>query len=153
VARYPNGSGRKNALESQRTRGLGPSVISVAHGTDVKSIPTPYPPDTFGLTNRAKMENCNVKAYYNRIGCAFAGFSRKYGAAPENIIDFGGIPDNEKTRAFLKLHKEVTGIASDFNACPYFYANGTDRLGVSVLPALNRRQGQGRRSLSRPNPP
>ena len=83
-----------------------------------------YPPDTFGLTDQAKIENLNVKVYYNGIGCAFAGFAGKYGAAAENVIGFGGIPDNEKTRAFLKLHKEVTGIDSDYNACPYFYANG-----------------------------
>ena len=53
-----------------------------------------------------------MKVYYNGIGCAFAGFYGKYGASAENIIGFGGIPDNEKTRAFLKLHKEVTGIDS-----------------------------------------
>ena len=29
-----------------------------------------------------------------------------------------------KTRAFLKLHKEVTGVDADYNACPYIYANG-----------------------------
>ena len=58
------------------------------------------------------------------IGCAFAGFYGKYGASAENIIGFGGIPDNEKTQAFLKLHKEVTGVDSDYNACPYYYANG-----------------------------
>jgi branched-chain amino acid transport system substrate-binding protein len=39
-------------------------------------------------------------------------------------IGFGGISDNEKTRAFLKLYKDVTGIDSDYNACFYFYANG-----------------------------
>ena len=83
-----------------------------------------YPPDTFGLTDQAKIENLNVKVYYNGIGCAFAGFYGKYGASAENVIGFGGIPDNEKTRAFLKLHKEVTGVDSDYNACPYYYANG-----------------------------
>ena len=51
-----------------------------------------------------------MKAYYNGIGCAFAGFSGKYGAAAENVIGFGGMPDNEKIRAFLKLYKEVTGM-------------------------------------------
>jgi len=83
-----------------------------------------YPPDTFGLTDQAKIENFNVKAYYNGIGCAFAGFAGKYGAAAENVIGFGGVPDNDKTRAFLKLHKEVTGVDSDYNACFYLYANG-----------------------------
>ena len=83
-----------------------------------------YPPDTFGLTDQAKIENLNVKVYYNGIGCAFAGFAGKYGSAAENVIGFGGVPDNEKTRAFLRLHKEVTGVDSDYNACFYVYANG-----------------------------
>jgi branched-chain amino acid transport system substrate-binding protein len=34
------------------------------------------------------------------------------------------VPDNEKTRAFLKLHKDVTGMDADYNACFYLYANG-----------------------------
>jgi branched-chain amino acid transport system substrate-binding protein len=83
-----------------------------------------YPPDTFGLTDQAKIEDLNVKAYYNGVGCAFAGFYGKYGAAAENVIGFGGMPDNQKTRAFLNLHKEVTGIDADYNACAYIYANG-----------------------------
>ena len=32
--------------------------------------------------------------------------SCKNRAAIENVIGFGGMPDNEKIRAFLKLHKE-----------------------------------------------
>ena len=100
-------------------------VIKAAKAADPDAfIAYSYPPDTFGLTDQAKIEDLNVKAYYNGIGCAFAGFYGKYGAAAENVIGFGGMPDNQKTRAFLKLHKEVTGVDSDYNACPYIYANG-----------------------------
>ena len=100
-------------------------VIKAARASNPDAfIAYSYPPDTFGLTDQAKIENFNVKAYYNGIGCAFAGFAGKYGASAENIIGFGGVPDNDKTRAFLKLHKEVTGVDSDYNACFYLYANG-----------------------------
>ena len=106
------------------TQDYTPVIKAVKSRNPDAFIACSYPPDTFGLTDQAKIENLNVKVYYNGIGCAFAGFYGKYGASAENVIGFGGIPDNEKTRAFLKLHKEVTGIDADYNACPYYYANG-----------------------------
>ncbi len=100
-------------------------VIKAAKGANPDAfIAWSYPPDTFGLTEQAKIENLNVKVYYNGIGAAFAGFYGKFASAAENVFGFGGIPDNDKTRAFLKLHKEVTGVDADYNACAYFYANG-----------------------------
>ena len=106
------------------TQDYAPVIKAAKSGSPDAFIAYSYPPDTFGLTDQAKIENFDVKVYYNGIGCAFAGFAGKYGAAAENIIGFGGMPDNEKTRAFLKLHKEVTGIDADYNACFYLYANG-----------------------------
>ena len=100
-------------------------VIKVAKAANPDAfIAFSYPPDTFGLTDQAKIENLNVKAYYNGVGCAFAGYAGKNGAAIENVIGFGGMPDNEQIRAFLKLFKDFAGEASDYNACQYFYANG-----------------------------
>jgi branched-chain amino acid transport system substrate-binding protein len=83
-----------------------------------------YPPDTFGLTEQAKIEDFNVKVYYNGIGVAFPGFAGRFGSAVENVLGFGGVPDNEKTRAFYKLHKEVTGVDADYNGSALIYACG-----------------------------
>src|ERR1700739_4309108 len=81
-----------------------------------------YPPDTFSLADQAKIENLNVKAYYCAIGCAFQGFAQKNGAAAENVIGVGGVPDTPEIRAFYKKHKEVTGVGADYGVSPNYYA-------------------------------
>ena len=99
-------------------------VINGAKATDPAAfIAWSYPPDTFGLTEQAKIKNFNVKVYFNGIGCAFPGYYGKFGAAAENILGWGGVPDNVDTRAFYKLHKEVTGVDADYNGSPLYYAN------------------------------
>ncbi len=64
-----------------------------------------------------------MKFYFNGIGCAFPGYYGKFGAAAENVLGWGGVPDNPEVRAFYKLHKEVTGVDADFNGNPLYYAN------------------------------
>ena len=99
-------------------------VIKAAKSTNPDAfIAWSYPPDTFGLTEQAKIEDFSVKVYFNGIGCAFPGYHGKFGAAAENILGWGGVPDNADTRAFYKLHKEVTGVDADFNGSPLYYAN------------------------------
>ena len=99
-------------------------VIKGAKATEPDAfIAWSYPPDTFGLTEQAKIENFNVKVYFNGIGCAFPGYAGKFGAAAENVLGWGGVPDNADMRAFYKLHKAVTGVDADFNGSPLYYAN------------------------------
>ncbi len=99
-------------------------VIKAAKATDPDAfIAWSYPPDTFGLTEQAKIEDFNVKFYFNGIGCAFQGFAGKFGPAAENVLGWGGVPDTADTRAFYKLHKDVTGVDADFNGSPLYYAN------------------------------
>ncbi len=53
-------------------------VIKGAKATNPDAfIAWSYPPDTFGLTEQAKIENFNVRVYFNGIGCAFPGYSGK----------------------------------------------------------------------------
>jgi branched-chain amino acid transport system substrate-binding protein len=99
-------------------------VIKGAKATEPDAfIAWSYPPDTFGLTEQAKIENFSVKVYFNGIGCAFPGYAGKFGAAAENVLGWGGVPDNADMRAFYKLHKAVTGVDADFNGSPLYYAN------------------------------
>ena len=51
-----------------------------------------YPPDTFGLTDQAKIENLAVKAYYCAIGCAFQGFWQKTALLSKTYSGLAGLP-------------------------------------------------------------
>ena len=53
-------------------------VIKAAKATNPDAfIAWSYPPDTFGLTEQAKIEDFSVKVYFNGIGCAFPGYAWK----------------------------------------------------------------------------
>ena len=106
------------------TQDYAPVIKAVKATNPDAFIAWSYPPDTFGLTEQAKIEDLNVKVYYNGIGVAFPGFAGRFGAAVENVLGFGGVPDNEKTRAFYRLHKEVTGVDADYNGSALIYACG-----------------------------
>ena len=106
------------------TQDYAPVIKAVKATNPDAFIAWSYPPDTFGLTEQAKIEDFNVKVYYNGIGVAFPGFAGRFGSAVENVLGFGGVPDNEKTRAFYKLHKEVTGVDADYNGSALIYACG-----------------------------
>ena len=81
-----------------------------------------YPPDTFGLTDAAKIEVFNVKAYYVAVGTAFPGFAKKNGAAAENVLGAGGVIVSPEISDFYKRHKEVTNVDADYWASPFYYS-------------------------------
>ena len=83
-----------------------------------------YPGDTLGLTEQAKIEGLNVKAYYSAVATAFPIFLKKFGPFAEGILGAGGInPDTSEMRAYTKIHKEVTGKQPDYWASAVTYAN------------------------------
>jgi len=83
-----------------------------------------YPGDTLGLTEQAKIERLNVKAYYSAVATAFPIFLKKFGPFAEGILGAGGInPDTPEMRAYTKIHKEVTGKQPDYWASAVTYAN------------------------------
>ena len=81
-----------------------------------------YPPDTFGLTDAAKIEGFNVKAFYVAVGCAFPGFAKKNGANAEGVLGCGGVIETPEIRDFYKRHKEVTKVDADYWASPFYYS-------------------------------
>jgi branched-chain amino acid transport system substrate-binding protein len=106
------------------TQDYAPVVKAAKSSKPDAFIAWSYPPDIFGLAEQAKIEDLNVKVYYSAVGCSFPGFQQRFGAAAENILGAGGIPDNAETRAFYKLHKEVTGSDADYWGSPMYYVLG-----------------------------
>jgi branched-chain amino acid transport system substrate-binding protein len=83
-----------------------------------------YPPDTFGLTAQAKINQLNVKAFYTAVATAFPAYAGKFGASAEGVLGAGGInPDTPEMKAYLKRHKEVTGKDADYWASSVTYAS------------------------------
>jgi branched-chain amino acid transport system substrate-binding protein len=83
-----------------------------------------YPPDTFGLTEQAKIEALEVKAYYTAVATAFPTFVGKFGQSIEGVLGAGGInPDTPEMQAYLQAHKQVTGKAPDYWASAVVYAS------------------------------
>jgi branched-chain amino acid transport system substrate-binding protein len=83
-----------------------------------------YPPDTFALTDAAKVVGFNPKVFYVGVGTAFPGFKGKYGASAEGVMGVGASnPASEGIKWYIKHHKEVIGREPDRWASPITYAS------------------------------
>jgi branched-chain amino acid transport system substrate-binding protein len=83
-----------------------------------------YPPDTFGLTDAAKVVGFNAKVFFVGVGTAFPGFKGKFGANAEGIMGIGASnPDLEGIKWYIKHHKEIIGREPDRWASPITYAS------------------------------
>jgi branched-chain amino acid transport system substrate-binding protein len=69
-----------------------------------------YPPDTFAITEQARLLNYNAKVFYTAVGTAFPVFKQKFGAAIEGQMGIGGInPDSQAFKDYLKRHAAANG--------------------------------------------
>lgn len=83
-----------------------------------------YPPDTFGLTQQAKINGLNVKVFYTAVATSFPIYAKKFGASIENVLGAGGInPDTPEMKSYIAAHKKVTGRSPDFWASAVVYAS------------------------------
>jgi branched-chain amino acid transport system substrate-binding protein len=95
------------------TQDLSPVIKAAKAANPDAFVAWSYPPDTFVLTEQAKIEGLPVKAYYSAVGTDFEGFYQKFGSAAENILGPGGAKDTPEIRAFYKKHKEITAVDAD----------------------------------------
>ncbi|MFD1695051.1 amino acid ABC transporter substrate-binding protein [Roseibium aestuarii] len=100
-------------------------IVKGAKATDADSfVAWSYPPDTFGLTEQAVIEDLNVKVFYTAVATAFPAYGGKFGAQIENVLGAGGVnPDTPEMQAYRTKHEEVTGKAPDYWASANTYAS------------------------------
>ena len=106
------------------TQDLSPIVKGAKAAKPDSFVAWSYPPDTFGLTQQAIIQNLDVGAYYTAVATAFPAFGKKFGAKVNNVLGAGGInPDTPQMQAYLKAHLEITGKVADGWASATTYAS------------------------------
>jgi branched-chain amino acid transport system substrate-binding protein len=106
------------------TQDLSPVVKAAKASNPNAFIAWSYPPDTFGLTEQAIIEDLQLDAYYTAVATCFPAFQGRFGAAAEGILGAGGVnPDSDKFKAYAAAHMEVTGAAPDYWASATTYAS------------------------------
>ena len=106
------------------TQDLAPVVNGVKNTKPDAFVAFSYPPDTFALTEQAKISQLDVKAFYTGVLTCFPAYYKKFGKAVENNLGAGGVNVNtEKMKAYRKQHLEVTGVEADFWCSAITYAS------------------------------
>ncbi|WP_417684998.1 amino acid ABC transporter substrate-binding protein [Roseibium sp.] len=83
-----------------------------------------YPPDTFGLTEQAIIEDLNVKAFYTAVATSFPAYGGKFGSKINNNLGAGGVnPDTPAMKTYREQHKEITGKDADYWASANTYVS------------------------------
>jgi branched-chain amino acid transport system substrate-binding protein len=83
-----------------------------------------YPPDTFTITDTAKVLAFNPKVLFVGVGTAFPGYKGKFQASAEGVMGIGGsdaaLPG---IKWYIQHHKEIIGREPDRWASPITYAS------------------------------
>jgi branched-chain amino acid transport system substrate-binding protein len=83
-----------------------------------------YPPDTFAITDTAKVIAFNPKVLFVGVGTAFPMYKGKYGPNAEAIMGIGGSDASlPGIKWYLQHHKEIIGREPDRWASPITYAS------------------------------
>lgn len=83
-----------------------------------------YPPDTFGLTEQAIIQDLNVKAFYTAVATCFPIYAKKFGSKINGVLGAGGVnPDTSVMKAYREAHKKITGKDADYWASANTYVS------------------------------
>lgn len=106
------------------TQDLSPVVKGAKAANPDAFVAWSYPPDTFALTEQAKIEGLNVKAFYTAVATAFPAYGGKFGKSIEGHLGAGGVNmDSPEIKAYMAAHQKVTGKPADFWASAVTYAS------------------------------
>lgn len=106
------------------TQDLSPVVKGAKASNPDAFVAWSYPPDTFALTEQAKIEGLNVKAFYTAVATAFPAYGGKFGKSIEGHLGAGGVNmDSPEIKAYMAAHQKVTGKPADFWASAVTYAS------------------------------
>jgi len=106
------------------TQDLSPVVKGAKAAAPDSFLAWSYPPDTFGLTEQAMIEDLDVKVYYNAVATAFPAYGGKFGAAAENVLGTGGVhADGAAFKEYAARHEAVTGAKPDYWASAMAYSS------------------------------
>lgn len=73
-----------------------------------------YPPDTFLLTDQAKVLGFNPKVFYAGVGTALPGYKKKNGASLDGVMGPGGVDlDSPAIQDYFKRHTVSAGYEPD----------------------------------------
>lgn len=106
------------------TQDLSPIVKAAAAADPDAFVAWSYPPDTFGLTQQAIVENLDVGAFYTAVATAFPAYSANFGAAAEGVLGIGGVDaSSEVYLDYARRLEEATGSKPDYWAAGTMYAS------------------------------
>lgn len=106
------------------TPDLSPIVKGAKDANPDAFVAWSYPPDTFGITEQAIIQDLDVKAFYTAVATPFPAFRDKFGDAINNQLGAGGVnPDTPEMQAYFAAHKEITGKEADFWASANTYVS------------------------------
>lgn len=106
------------------TQDLSPVVKGAKAASPDAFVAWSYPPDTFAITEQAKIEGVSTKVFYTAVGTPFPGYVGKFGKSIENHLGAGGVNlDDAAMQKFYADHKRITGKDADYWAGPVTYAS------------------------------
>jgi branched-chain amino acid transport system substrate-binding protein len=114
------------------TQDVAPIISAAKAANPDAFVAFSYPPDTFALTDQARIQKFDVGAFYVGVGTAFPAYIGKFKDAANGVMGVGGIDPNSTAIAdYRKRHKDVTGVDADSWASAMTYA-GLEILGQAI---------------------